>query len=55
MRIMMMRNGHIPELQAVDGAFLAMKMTLTTARVRRTPKVVRQEPRKGKDQRMGRG
>jgi len=51
----MMRTGRIPERRAVDGAVLAMKMTMTMARVMRTPRAVRKGPGKGREQRMGRG
>ena len=53
--MMMMRTGQIPERRAVDGAVLAMKMTMMTARVRRTRRAVRKGPGKGREQRMGRG
>jgi hypothetical protein len=53
--MMMMRTGRIPEGQAVEGAVLAMAMTMTTARVRRTLRVVRNDPGKGRVQRMERG
>jgi len=51
----MMRTGRIPEHRAVDGAVLAMTMTMMKARVRRTHRAVRKEPGKGREQRMGRG
>jgi hypothetical protein len=47
-------NGRIPERQVADIACLAMKMTMTTARVRRTCRAVRKEPGKGTELRMGR-
>jgi hypothetical protein len=50
MRMMMMTTGRILERRAVDRAVLAMAMTMTTARVRRTLQAVR----KGRVQRMGR-
>jgi hypothetical protein len=53
--MMMMRTGQILEHQAVDGAVLAMTMTMTTARVRRTRRAARKGPEKRRDQRMGRG
>jgi hypothetical protein len=53
--MMMMKTRWIPEGQAVEGDVLAMSMTMTTARVRRTCRAVRKEPRKGRVQRMGRG
>jgi len=51
----MMRNGGIPERRVVDGAVLAMTMTMTTARVRRTHMVGRKEWGKAREQRMRRG
>jgi len=51
----MMTTGRIPERRAVEGAILAMAMTMTTARVRRTHRAVRKGPGKGRVQRMGRG
>jgi hypothetical protein len=51
----MMRTERIPDGRAVDGAVLAMGMTMTTARVRRTHRPVRKELGKGRVQRMGRG
>jgi hypothetical protein len=53
--MMMMRNGWIPEGQAVEGAILVMAITMTTERVRRTHRAVRKEPGQGKVQRMGKG
>jgi hypothetical protein len=35
-RMMMIRTGRIPERRAVEGAVLAMAMTISTMRVRRT-------------------
>jgi hypothetical protein len=55
MRMMMMRTGRIPDGLAVEGAVLAMAMTMTTASVRRTRRAVSKEPGKGRVQRMGRG
>jgi hypothetical protein len=49
----MMTTRRILESRAVDGAVLAMIMTMTTARVRRTRRAVRKGPGKGKEQRMG--
>jgi len=50
-----MRTGRIPEHRAVDGAVLAMTITMTTARVRRRCRAVRNGLGKGREQRMGRG
>jgi len=55
MRMMMMTTGRILERPAVEGAILAMALTMMTARVRRTRKAVRPGPGKGRVQRMGRG
>jgi len=52
---MMMRTGRIPERRAVDGAVLALTMTMMTARVRTTRRAVRKGPGKRREQRMGRG
>jgi len=54
-RIMMMTTGRIPERRAVDGAVLAMKMTITTPRVGRTRGAVRKGPGRGREQKLGRG
>jgi len=51
----MMTTGRIPEHRAVEGANLAMAMTMTTARVRRTRRAVRKGPGKSRVPRMGRG
>jgi len=51
----MMTTGRIPVRRAVEGAVLAMAMTMTTARVRRTCRAVRKGPGKGREQRMGSG
>jgi len=51
----MMTTGRIPERRAVEGAVLAMAITMTTASVRRTRRVVRKELGKGRVQRMERG
>ena len=51
----MMRTGLIPDGLAVEGAVLAMAMTMMTARVRRTRRVVRKGLGKGREQRMERG
>jgi hypothetical protein len=53
--MMMMKIGQIPVRRAVEGAVLAMAMTMTTARVSRACKAVRKDPGKGREQRMGRG
>jgi hypothetical protein len=55
MTMMMMGTGRIPECRAVDGAVLAMAMTMTMARVRRTCREVRKGPGKGREPRTGRG
>ena len=52
---MMMRTRRIPERRAVEEAVLAMALTMTTARVRRTRRAVRKGPGKGREQRTGRG
>jgi len=46
-RMMMVSTGRIPERRAVEGAVLAMAMTMMTARVKRTRRAVRKEPGKG--------
>jgi len=51
----MMRTRRIPVRRSADGAVPAMTMTMTTPRVRRTRRVVRKGPGKGREQRMGRG
>jgi hypothetical protein len=53
--MLMRRTGWIPEGRAVEGAVLVMAMTMSTARVRRTRRTVRNELGKGRVQRMGRG
>jgi len=50
-----MRTGRIPERRALEGAVLAMAMTMMMARVRRTPRAVRKGLGKGREHRMGRG
>jgi len=50
-----MTTGRIPERRAVEGAVVAMAMTMTTATVRRTRRAVRKGLGKGRVQRMGRG
>jgi hypothetical protein len=54
-RMMMMRTERIPEHRAVESAVLAMAMTITMARVRRTRRALRKEPGKRREQRMRRG
>ena len=49
--MMMMRTGQIPEHLTVEGAVLAMAMTMTMERVRRTRREVRKGPGKGRKQR----
>jgi hypothetical protein len=53
--MMMMRPGQISEPRVVLRAVLEMTMTITTARVRRTSRVVRKGPVKGREHRIGRG
>jgi hypothetical protein len=53
--MMMMRTGLILDRQAVEGAFLAMAMTMTMARVRRIHRAVRKALGKGREQRTERG
>jgi hypothetical protein len=53
--MMMMRTGQILVRQAVEGGVLAMAMTMTIGRVRRTCTAVRKGPGKGREQRTGRG
>ena len=50
-----MRTGRIPECQVLEGAGLAMTLTMTTARVRRTTWAVRTGTGMGREQRVGRG
>jgi len=52
--MMMMRPGQIPEHRAVEGTVLAMAMTMTTGRVRRTRMAVRKGPGNGWEQRTAR-
>jgi len=47
------RTGQIPQRLAVDGALLAMAMTMMMATVRRTCIAVKKKPGKGREQRMG--
>jgi len=51
----MMSTGQIPEHRVVEGAVLAMEITMTMARVRRTWWAVRTGPGKESEQRTGRG
>jgi len=51
----MMRTGQIVVREAVEGAVLAIAMTMTMARVRRIHRAVRKGPGEGREQRMGRG
>jgi hypothetical protein len=53
--MMMMTAGRIPVSRAVKGAVLAMAMTLTMARVRRTRRALRKGPVKEMEYRTGRG
>jgi ribosomal protein L15 len=53
--MIMLTTGQIPERQAVEGAILAMAMTMTTARVKRTRRALRKGPGRGKEHRTGRG
>jgi hypothetical protein len=53
--MMMMRTEQIPECRTVEGAVLAMAMTITIVRVRRTPRAVRKGPGKRSEQRTERG
>jgi len=50
----MMTTGQIPERRAVEGAALAMGMTMMMAAVRRTSRVVRKGSGKGWEYWMGR-
>jgi len=47
--MMMMRTGRVPERCVVEGAVPAMAMTVTTARVRRTRRLVREGPGKSRE------
>jgi len=51
----MMKTGRIPERRAVEGAILAMAMTMRTVRVRTTGRAVRKGPGMGWEPKMGRG
>ena len=48
----MMRTGHIPERQAVNGAVPAMAMTMRTVRVGRTRRAMRKGQGKRSEQTM---
>jgi hypothetical protein len=51
----MMTTGRIPERQVVEGAILAMAMTMTMARVWSTHRVVRKGSGNGGEQWTGKG
>jgi hypothetical protein len=51
----MMRTGWIPERWVVERAVLGIKITMTTARVRRTRRAVGKGPGKTRKQKIGRG
>jgi len=51
----MMRTAQIPKHWAVEEAVLVMAMTMTMARVRRTPRAVRKWLGMGREQQRGRG
>jgi len=51
----MMRTERIPEGRVVERAVLAVAITMTMARVRRTRRAVRTGPGKVREQRSGRG
>jgi hypothetical protein len=53
--MMMMTTGRILESRVVEGAILAMSMTMTMGRVSRTRRAVRMGARKGREQRTGSG
>jgi hypothetical protein len=53
--MLMMSTGQILERRAVEGAVLAMAMTMTIARVRRTRRVVRKGLGKRRERWMRRG
>jgi hypothetical protein len=55
MNMIKLRTWWITEHRAIEGASMAMVMTMTTTRVSRTNRVVRKEPGKGTVHRMGRG
>jgi len=54
-RMMMMITGRTTVRRAFARALLAMAMTMTTARVRRSRRAVRKGLGQGREQRMGRG
>jgi len=49
---MLMTTGWIPERRAFEGVVLAMAMARTTARVKRTPRLVRMETGNRREQWM---
>jgi len=51
----MTKSGLMLERRVVEEAILAMEITMTTARVRRTLRAVGKGPGKGREQRIGRG
>jgi hypothetical protein len=53
--MMMMRTGRIPVSRVVEGALLAMGMTVMKAIMNRTDRAVRMGPGKGREHRMRRG
>ena len=55
MTTMMMRTGRISEHRAVEGAALAIAITMLKVRVMRTRRVVRYEPGEEQERRVGRG
>jgi translation initiation factor IF-1 len=50
--MIMMKTGCIPESRAVEVEVLAMPMTMTTVRVRRKHRAIRQQPGKGREHRI---
>jgi hypothetical protein len=52
--MMMMRPGSIPQWRAVEGAVLAIAMTMMTARVRRTRRGLRKDRGNGREHRVER-
>ena len=55
MTTMMMRTGRISEHRAVEGAVLAIAITMLKVRVMRTRRVVRYELGEEQERRVGRG
>jgi len=53
--MMMMRTGRIAERGAMETSVQGMAMIITTVRMRRTHRVVRNVPGKRREQIMGRG